>query len=209
MMPVGTRRVLVVGAGGHAEVCIEALLDSAFDVVGCVNADGRSSRVLSVPILGRDVELVQIAAAQGADCVFVAIGDNQSRTRVVQRCSAAGLELVNAISGFAMVSPSVVLGRGVAVLPGAVLNASARVADGVIINTRASVDHDCVIESGAHIAVGASLGGGVVVGERALIGIGSCVVPGVHIGADAIVGAGAAVVADVAAGTIVTGVPAK
>lgn len=202
-------RVLVVGAGGHARVCIEALADSGYEVVGCVSRDGTGVNGLPCPVLGPDVDLEDIAGRAGVHLVFVGIGDNLTRERVTERCLANGLAPVNAISRFAMVSPAAELGAGIAVLAGAVVNPSAIIADGAIVNTRASVDHDVYVGPYAHVAVGVSLAGGVTVGERALLGVGSCVVPLARIGADAVVGAGAAVVRDVAAGTTVVGVPAR
>ncbi|MDO8392285.1 MAG: NeuD/PglB/VioB family sugar acetyltransferase [Actinomycetota bacterium] len=202
-------RVLVVGAGGHARVCIEALADSGFDVVGCVSRDGSGISGLPCRVLGGDEELEQIAERIDVRRVFVAVGHNATRELLTARCREAGLAPVNAISRFAMVSAAAELGSGVAVLAGAVLNPSAIVADGAILNTRCSIDHDVYIGPFAHVAVGVAVAGGVTVGERALLGVGSCVVPLARIGADAVVGAGAAVVRDVAAGTTVMGVPAR
>ena len=47
------------------------------------------------------------------------------------------------------------------------------------------------------------------IGERAFVGADSLILPGVSIGADAVVAAGSVVSHDVAAGTIVAGVPAR
>ena len=49
----------------------------------------------------------------------------------------------------------------------------------------------------------------VIIAEDAFIGTGAIILPGVHVGAAAVVAAGAVVVADVAAGEVVGGVPAK
>lgn len=201
--------VLVVGAGGHAKVCLEALSDSGFRVVGCLNAGGEPVAGVQCEVVGRDVDLAAIAAERGVTNVFVAIGDNHARAAVSQRAVAAGLTLVNAVSRFAMVSGGATLGRGVAVLAGAVVNTSAAIGDGVIVNTRSSVDHDSWISDFAHVAVGVSLAGGVVIGAHTLVGVGASVAPGVHVGADVVVGAGAVVVRDVADGLTVVGVPAR
>jgi len=209
MGSVGASRVLMVGAGGHARVCLDALRDSGHDVVGCVSRDGAASVGLACAVVGTDDDLTGAAATCGATHAFVAIGDNQARRAASARCADAGLDLVNAVSRFAMIADSAVLGSGVAVLPGAVVNAAARLADGAIVNTRASVDHDNRIDAYAHVSVGVALAGSVHVGEGALVGIGAVVLPGLSIGAGAVVGGGAVVVDDVAAGATVVGVPAR
>lgn len=208
MVTEGEPAVLVVGAGGHARVCIEALQDCGHLVVGCVSSDGTGSVGLPCPVVGRDDDLVAVAAQFAVHHVFVAIGDNRARELAAARALAAGLTPVNAISRFAMVSPGARLGLGVAVLAGVVANSTADIGDGAILNTRCSVDHDATIGEFAHVAVGASVAGGVRVGARAVVGVGASVTPLVQIGADAIVGAGAAVIRDVAESTTVVGVPA-
>ena len=202
--------MLMIGAGGHARVCLEALRDDPnLHVVGCVSSDGTCIEGLLVAVLGSDADLEHIAAREGAAHAFVAIGGNGARLGAIQRCREAGLHLVNAVSRFAMMSSSAVVGDGVALLPGSVINAAAHLGDGVIVNTTASVDHDCVIGDGVHIGPGAVLAGGVRVGTGAFVGMGARVLPGVAIGANAVVGAGAVVVADVADGLTVVGVPAR
>ena len=206
---VATVRVLMVGAGGHARVCLEALHDSGHEVIGCVSRDGASVVGLPCPNLGADDDLAAAAASGRATHAFVAIGDNAARAAAAARCLEAGLPLVNAVSRFAMVSADATLGDGVAVFAGAVLNAHTAVADGAIINTRASVDHDGSVGAFAHVSVGVGLAGGVTVGDRALLGIGAVVLPGCTVGSGAVVGAGAVVIRDVPPGVTVIGVPAR
>lgn len=201
--------VLVIGAGGHALVCIEALTDSGFHVVGCVSRDGTCAPALPVRVLGLDTEIGEIASRVGVSVCFVAVGHNATREGLHRTVRAAGLGLVNALSRFAMVSPSAALGDGVLVAAGAVVNAAAVVGDGVILNTRCSIDHEARIGSFAHVSVGVSTGGAVRVGERALVGLGASLLPGVQVGDDAVIGAGAVVVGDVAPGSTVVGVPAR
>ena len=204
------RRVLVVGAGGHARVCIEALLDEdATTIAGCVSRDGTGIDGLETTMLGTDTDLERIAVSEGVTHVFIAIGDNAVRSLVGERCSAAGLALATAISRFAMISRTAVFAEGTAVLPAATVNAATRIGRGVIVNTGATIDHDCLIGEFVHVGPGVSIAGDVAIGSGALIGIGARIIPGITVGVNAVIGAGAVVIRDVPAGATVVGVPAR
>jgi acetyltransferase-like isoleucine patch superfamily enzyme len=79
----------------------------------------------------------------------------------------------------------------------------------VIINTGATVDHDCSIGDGSHIAPGCHLCGGVVIGTRSLLGAGTTVIPGVRIGNNVVIGAGSTVTMNVADNARLAGSPAR
>lgn len=201
-------RVVIIGAGGHAKVVIEILEEAGgYQIAGCTSPGGEG-QVLGLPVLGGD-EILPELRASGVRCAFVALGDNRARLRAIRAVTAAGFELVNAISRRASVSPRVRLGQGIAVMAGAVINVDSELADGVIVNTGATLDHDCRIGACAHIAPGVHLAGGVTVGEGAFLGAGSTAIPGIAIGAWTVVGAGAAIVRDLQAEVTAMGVPAR
>lgn len=199
----------MVGAGGHAKVCIESLVDSGHVVVGAVSREGVPVDGFPVPVVGTDADVAAVVAAHDADAVFVAVGDNVMRAAVRRKCVELGLAEVSAISKYALVSDQADLGGGVAVMAGAVVNASTRIGAGAIVNSRASVDHDCVVGDDAHVAPGAVVAGGVRIGVGVLVGVGAKVLPNLSVGDGAVVGGGAMVVADVPAGVTVVGVPAR
>lgn len=201
--------MLIVGAGGHARVCLEALEDSGYFVVGVVSRDGVGAIGLDVSMLGRDDDVAEVMRVNACERVFVAVGDNRARGAVQQRCEEEGFLVATAISRYAMLSRRAAVGEGAVLMPGATVNAATTVGRGVIVNTNASIDHDCTIGDYAHIAPGAAICGGVRIGDGVLIGVGASIAPGVVIGAEAVVGAGAAVVHDVAPGSTVVGVPAR
>jgi UDP-perosamine 4-acetyltransferase len=200
--------VVVVGAGGHAAVCIDVLAAAGAEVRGVVD-DRAPADDLPVPFLGDDVWLAHALTAGTAEAVFVAIGSNRRRAEVQRRLEALGARLVVAVHPSAVVSPTATLQPGAVVMPGAVVNARTRIGRGAIVNTAASVDHDGDIGDYTHIAPGSHLAGNVTTGEGAFLGVGASVVPGASIGAWATVGAGAAVVGDIAAGLTAVGVPAR
>lgn len=205
--------VVVIGAGGHAKVCVEILRETGHRVRACIvseeHAAGAPSDCLGAPVLV-GLSRLETLRRDGVANLFVAIGDNGARQALAREaCAAFEMSLVNAVSPNAAVAPSMRPGRGVAIMRGAVVSTDVALADLVIVNGGAVIEHDCVIEEAAHVAPGCALGGGVVVGKRTLVGIGSSVIPRVKIGSDVIVGAGSAVVRDVLDRDVVVGVPAR
>lgn len=203
-----TAGVVVVGAGGHAKVCIELLRAMGLNVAFCIGGDDSEDDCLGVPVKKGDHHLTSLRSA-GYHTAFIAVGANGLRERLAVKVRAEGFRLISAISPAATVSPTAVIGEGVAIMAGAVINAQSRIGDLAIINTCASIDHDGVIGQAAHVAPHGALAGNVQVGDRAFLGIGTKVIPGVSIGADVTAGAGSVVIRNIEAGSRIVGVPAR
>jgi UDP-perosamine 4-acetyltransferase len=200
--------VVVIGAGGHAKVCIELLRAMNLEVSWCIGGAADPETCLGVPVLPGDAHLERLAR-EGHRKAFVAVGSNALRQRLGASARSLGFELVNAISPRAIVSPTARLGQGIAIMAGAIINADTSIADLAIINTSASVDHDGSIGEAAHIAPHCGLAGNVNVGARAFLGVGCKVIPGISIGADVLAGAGSVIVSNVPQSARIAGVPAK
>lgn len=201
--------LVIVGASGHAKVVIDLFREvEAYRVVGLVDADPSPRKVLGVPVIGSDDDLPALRG-QGVSSAFVAIGDNRLRFKLGRKLESQGFTLVKAISRRAAISPSAVIGAGVAVMAGAVVNAETRIEDLAILNTNASVDHDCRLGEACHVAPGSALAGNVTVERLAFLGVGVRAIPGVTIGEGGVVGAGATVVRDLPPGMVAMGTPAR
>ena len=208
------KKVVGLGAGGHAKVVIDILrLMGGYEVVGLLDPQEElwGREVLGVTVLGDDDALPRLRR-QGIRHAFIglgSVGDTGPRRRLYEKVLRYGLKTVPAIHPQAIVAPSVEIGRGPTIMAGAVINASATLGDNVIVNTGAIVEHDCVIGDHVHVATGARLASTVRVGEGAHIGLGASVRQCIRIGRNAIVAAGAVVVDDVPDNLIVAGVPAR
>ena len=202
-----TERLVLIGAGGHAKVVLDAFRRAHPQSDVEVRDDDRAlegSRVLGATVRTP----VGPLAAVRAPC-HVAIGDNATRRRIAEALLAAGSRLETVIHPRAIVAPDASIDDGTVVAAGAVVAPDARVGAGVIVNHAAIVDHDCVVGAFSHIAPGVVLGGGVEIGAGCLLGSGAVVLPGVKIGEGTVIGAGAVVTRDVNAGAKLAGVPAK
>jgi len=201
--------VIIIGAGGHAKVVVDALRRSGREILGLVDNDLEKvgETVLGVPVIGGDDAIEKYTPADVN--LAIGLGPVRQRQALFSTFKKRGYAFANAIHPAAVVADSARIGEGAQIMAGAVIQPDAIIGDNVIINTRASVDHDCVIGDHVHIAPGATLAGGVWIGEGSMIGVGATLLENVRIGDNCVIAGGATVIGDVPANITVAGVPAK
>ena len=199
--------LLVIGAGGHARVVIEAIKGKSQDCLIILTDQDLAKEGKKVLGSIRIKYLKNWAELPGQ--YHAAIGNNQARQQLSVLAQEQGKQPFVVVHPDAYVSPSAHLGGGSFVAAKAVISAEAKISEGCIINHGAIVDHDCRIGSYAHIAPNATLGGGVEVGSGCLIGASATILPMVKIGCDVVVGAGAVIICDIPDNQTVMGNPGR
>lgn len=200
-----SRRLLIIGAGGHGRVVADAALCAGWREVAFLDDDSSLGESGGLPVLGPASSATDYRGGE----FIVAIGNADLRQRQQTTLESWGLPIATIVHPSAVVASSAVIRVGSVVLAGAVVNAGARIGRGCIVNTSASIDHDCVVGDFCHISVGAHLAGTVSLGDRSWIGIGAVVSNDLGVCADCVVGASAAVVRDIVVPGTYVGVPAK
>lgn len=195
-------KLMVVGAGGHASVVVDAARATGVSDIVVVDANTTRLAVGSAPVVGTFDD------TPDATHFIVAIGDNRARAAEYDRCIAAGLEPHSVIHPSAVISPEALIAAGVYVGALAVVNPGAVVRTNSIVNTAAVIEHDCSIGKHAFVGPGAALCGGCSIGEYSLIGANASMIPLTTVGDDTTVGAGAAVTRNFGDAVVVVGVPA-
>lgn len=203
-------RLVILGAGGHAKMVIEAArTQGKYEPTLCLaHVDDLVPDVLGVATEAETDERL-LSLQQAGYHAFVAVGSNRLRRKLCTKLQSLGLPLATIISSQAWVSPSATLGAGTVVMPGAIIGAAVTIGRGAIINTAASVDHDGGIGDYVHIAPGVHLAGCVTIGEATFLGVGVSVIPERTIGSGSTIGAGAVVVRDVPDNQVWVGCPAR
>lgn len=205
-------RVLVLGAGGHAQVIADILFQmgqTSADIVPIGYLDdnlqliGRS--FLGLPVLGKISDLTVIAH----DAVIIGIGDNRIRCAIFTALSEQGEIFAIARHPSAIIASDVSLSPGSAICAGAIVNPGSVFGANVILNTGSTVEHHNQIGDHAHIAPGVHLGGDVQIGTGTLVGIGATIIPQRTVGDWSVIGAGSVVTKNVSSGVVVVGVPAR
>jgi len=121
-------RVVILGAGGHAQVVADILLrmqgaDEEVAPIGYLDDDPSLAerRLLDLPVLGDVDQLFAIPH----DATVVAIGDNATRQRLFDILQSIGECFVIARHPSAIIAPDVQIGPGSMICAGVVFNPGA------------------------------------------------------------------------------------
>jgi len=204
-----TEQCVIVGAGTYGQVYMQYLSDS-YEVIGFADDDTslHGTSVKGVPVMG-SVELCASKLSRTVK-VFVPIGNNSVRVRIMEFLTSEGFSLPGYIHPSAEVHSSVRLGNGAYVLPGSCLMPEVDIMDFVMISVGVNIAHHTVASKGCFFSQGSNIGASIRLGENAYFGIASTVMTGVSsIGRNVVVGAGAVVINDVGDNAVVAGNPAR
>lgn len=204
------RKVVIIGDSGHAKVVAD-VVNSNDDMKVYAKLDDKYAEVFVEDglIKGPVSHLSDLLEVESSLGVIIGIGSNVVRKKIVEKIDLDSKVYVSAIHPLGIVSPSVEVGVGTVVMPGAIVNADTRLGEHSIVNSGSVVEHDCVIDDYVHVSPLAGVTGGVSIGEGTHIGAGASVIPLMNIGQWSTIGAGAVVVSDIKDNVTVVGAPAR
>lgn len=201
----------MLGAGGHAAVLAEILLEQNRQLIAVVSPDSikENSPLFGLPQISSDEDFLAAYNPQNVELVngVGSIPGNSVRSKLFTFFSDKGFDFARVISNKAILSDFLTLEEGVQVMAGSIIQASVVVGKNSVINSGAIVDHDCIIGTNNHIAPGVTLSGGVITGADVHVGTGANVIQSIRIGRDVVIGAGTTVARDVPAGQVL--IPAR
>jgi sugar O-acyltransferase (sialic acid O-acetyltransferase NeuD family) len=173
----------VIGSGGHAKVCMNALKLSGRKVLAAMDDDGPIAEYKS-----DDIELVNGVGF---------LPGRPARKDIFKKFKSLGYTFSTVVHPSAVISDDVNLQEGCQIMAGAVIQPGTEIGKNCIINTQASIDHDCQIGDHSHVAPGVTMCGAVVMGEGAFIGVGSNISNGLSIGKNVVIAAGKTVIKNI------------
>lgn len=167
---------VIFGCSGHARVLLENIQSrEEYNFLGWIDPNlRRGSKIFNHPVLGSEEDLKSLYQEKEFSGI-VGIGNISIRKKVVNAVlnQIPDFNFINAIHKSAIISPSVNLGKGIAIMPGVIINTESKIEDHSIVNTGSKIDHNCSIGGFVNISPSVCLGGNVNIGAESLIGIGS------------------------------------
>ena len=143
------KRLVILGAGGFGRTVADVAQQTRQYSSICFLDD----RAQNTAVLGKCADFLRFA--DDTTDFYPAFGNNEGRLRWLQQLQEAGCSIPVIVHPTAYVSPTACVAPGTVILPKAVVNTGCRIECGCIVNCGAIVDHDCVLEPGVHICLGA------------------------------------------------------
>ena len=199
--------VILIGGGGHALSLLEIIKDKNI-IVGY--SDMKPNALLPIPYLGTDEDILKNYSPELYEVHHVIVYTSEVNLQLRSRM----LDLFKMykqhtfVADSAIITSSVVLGEGSALLNRTVVN-RAIIGKSCIINTGAIVEHDVILGNNVFVGPASVIGGESTIGNNVFIGAGALIRDGVTIGDDVVIGMGAVVVKDIIKGGVYIGNPAK
>ena len=202
------KKVVIIGAGGHAKVIADIIEKSGDEIVGFLddNKEIGTTIINEYKVLGDLNNRFTMAVTKENLEFIIAIGDNKKREEISH---SPNLKFYTAIHPSAQIGLDVRIEEGTVIMANSCINSSAKIGKHCIINTGAIIEHDNIIEDYVHISPNATLGGTVKIGESTHVGIGSIVKNNITICKNCTIGAGAVVVKNILEEGTYVGVPAR
>lgn len=200
-------RLLIIGAGGHGRVVADiAVKMNGWREIAFLDDEINKKSWIGMKVIGLSRDMDQFL---GDSEIFVAIGDNQVREKMLNSLEQKGAMIPVLIHPNSCIGRNVVIGKGTVIMPGAIINCCSSIGKGCIINTGTTVDHDNVIENYVHLSPGVHTAGDVRIGQGSWIGIGAVILNKINIVNRCIVGAGSVVIKDIKEAGTYVGIPAR
>lgn len=186
--------LVVVGAGGHAKVVIDAArLMNFWTDIKIIDANyNKGEKILGADFIG---DLNQISTLNLLKTNFIiAVGDNKKRKEIFDFLFNFDVIFENVIHPLSNISNSAKLGSGNYIGPFANIGPEVKIGNQNIINSYANVEHEVMIGSFSQIAPNSVLCGKSKISDNVFIGANSTIIERIVIQENIFIGASSLVI---------------
>ena len=186
----------MLGGGGHASACLDVIVaQGEFDVVGLLDPNLESGSFRhGVRVLGGDEAMSSLRLT--CSNAFVALGqikDSSPRRRAFQVIRELDFSLPTIVAPSAHIAMAAKLDVGCIAMHQVLVGTGSSIGEMTILNNGAHIEHGCSVGKFVHVSTGAIVNGDCVIEDDCFLGSGSVIHEGVKIGPRSVISAGAVV----------------
>ena len=197
------KKLIIVGAGGHAKTCLEVAESSKkFKIIGFIDNKMKFDEIFSKLKIFNDRSLNTILKI--TKNIHIGVGQIKSaklRIKLFKKYKNKGFCFPVLIHADAYVSKYSSVGEGTLVGINCIINANCKIGCNTIINNKSLIEHDTTIGDNCHISTGTIINGNCTVGDNTFIGSGSIIHNNISIGKNCVVASGSIIKKNLKAGT--------
>ncbi len=169
------KQLIIIGAGGHAKVVLDAVLKQG---EYCVIGFAVDTHPIGTAIMGNYtvVDTTQLANIVPTTNTYfvVALGNNNSRKLIFEQASKNSLS-ATIIHPSAIIASDVTISNGTIILANVTINAGCIIGSNCIINSGVIIDHDCVINANTHLSIGTIVASKITIASETTTNIGQII----------------------------------
>ncbi|MBT8186003.1 MAG: NeuD/PglB/VioB family sugar acetyltransferase [Eudoraea sp.] len=205
--------IVIIGPSGHGSVVLDCIeKENKYNLIGFVDSfKNKGFKQNGYEVLGTENELPYLIEKYNLIGGIVAIGDNWTRSKVVEKVSkiAPSFQFITTIHPNTIIGKNVTIDEGTVIIPGAIVNANSFIGKHSIINTKSTLGHHGYMSEFTSLASGVCTGGNFALGAFSAISLGANIIENITIGPHTVVGAGSLVIKDFENHLMVHGNPAQ
>jgi sugar O-acyltransferase (sialic acid O-acetyltransferase NeuD family) len=178
--------LIIIGAGGGAKMCIDAIeVSNEYQVVGLLDDKIEiGNNLLNIPVIG-NLKCINELIEMNINSFVIAFGVLERRNKRFELYTSLkelGCNFPNIIHPRAIVEKTVLIGEGNVILAGANIGSCVKLGNLNYINNNSLVSHDCVLSDNIHIAPAAALASSIIIESHVLVGMNTTLYFGIKIG---------------------------
>ncbi len=202
-------KIYIIGAGGHARPIMEVLNEKYKNIdkeIYDINfKKNKKEKILGAKVVGSFEKFLK----EKKNDTFLAIGDNNLRSKIYNILKKKKIKTPNLISKDATVSKYLKIGIGNFINKKVLIGAETVIGNNNIINSGSLIEHQVKLGSDSHVGPKAIIGGHVKIGNNVLIGLGAKILNNIKICNNCIIGAGSVVIKSINKPGTYVGIPVK
>lgn len=170
------KKILLLGAGKHAESCIDVIeTTKKYKILGLIGKKSEIGKIVCGYKVIYDDQNISSLKNKNID-VLVSLGQIKSVTKRKKFFNILNKNSINVpkiISPKAHVSKFSKIEEGTIVMHGVIINSNTAIGKNCIINSNSLIEHGVKIGNNCHISTSTTINGGVIIEDEVFVGSGS------------------------------------